>query len=99
MDLEDLMLNEISQRKMYTYMWNLKNKTNEQIQQNRNRVIDTDNNLGVARGLGVGDERNRWGRLRGTNFQLQNKMSHRYEIHSMRNIVSNSGISLYVDGW
>ena len=35
-------------------MWNLKNKTNEQTIQNRNRLIDTENNLVVTRGEGVG---------------------------------------------
>ena len=45
-------------------MWNLKNKTNEQTQSNRNRVIDTENKQVVARGergggrkeIGEGDE-------------------------------------------
>ena len=31
----------------FTYMWNLKNNTNKQ---NRNRLIDTENRLQVARG-------------------------------------------------
>ena len=31
-------------------MWNLKNKTNEQTKQKRNRLIDTDNKLVVVRG-------------------------------------------------
>ena len=35
-------------------------------------VIDTENKQVVARGAG-GEERNRQGRLRGINFQLQNK--------------------------
>ena len=38
MDLEDIMVSEINQRQtLYdiTYMWNLKNKTNEQTEQNR----------------------------------------------------------------
>ena len=48
MDLKGIMLSEISQKKkgkycVFLYMWNLKNKTNEQPQQNRNRVIDTEN--------------------------------------------------------
>ena len=34
----------------FTYMWNLKNKTNEQTKQKRNRLIDTENKLVVARG-------------------------------------------------
>ena len=43
-------------------------------QQNRNRVLDTENKQVGARRVGCGvDERNRLGRLRGTNFQLQNK--------------------------
>ena len=33
-------------------MWNLKNKTNEQTEQNRNSLIDTKNKLVVARGEG-----------------------------------------------
>ena len=56
--LEGIMICEINQieRKIvynFTYMWNLKNKANEQIQQNRNRVIETENKLAVARGEGV----------------------------------------------
>ena len=40
MDLKGIMLNEISQTEkgkchLITYMWNLKNKTNEQIKQNK----------------------------------------------------------------
>ena len=35
-------------------MWSLKNKTNEEIIQNRNTVIDTEDKLLVARGEGVG---------------------------------------------
>ena len=36
---------------MITYMWNLKNKINEQIQINRNRVIETENKF-VPEGRG-----------------------------------------------
>ena len=47
-----------------TYMWNLKNTTNELIQQNRNRLTDIENKLVVTRGerevgrgkMGVGDK-------------------------------------------
>ena len=50
--------NNISQRKthysFFTYMWNVKDRTNGQIQQNRNRLTDTENNLIVARREGVG---------------------------------------------
>ena len=38
-------------------MCNLKKKTNEQTQQNRNRVIDTENKQVVARGMRVGGRR------------------------------------------
>ena len=33
-------------------MWTLKNKTNEQTKQNKDSVIDTENELVVARGRG-----------------------------------------------
>ena len=50
------------------------NKTTEQTQQNRSRVIDTENKQVIAKGeVGKEEERKRCGRLRGTNFQLQNK--------------------------
>ena len=45
-DLEDIMPTEISQRKIpydFTYMWNLKNKTNK-------IETDTENRLMIARG-------------------------------------------------
>ena len=35
-------------------MWNLENKTNEQTHQIRNKVIDTENEQVVARGVGSG---------------------------------------------
>jgi len=35
-------------------MWNIKNKTNKQQQKNRNRLINRENNLVVARGEGMG---------------------------------------------
>ena len=51
MELGGIFLSEISQRKKiphdFTYMWNLKNKRNEQT----NRLIDTENKLG---GKGTG---------------------------------------------
>ena len=66
MDLKGIMLSEISQSKILyviTYLWNLENKRNKQIQQNRNRFMDIDNKLVVTsrereggRGkIGVGD--------------------------------------------
>ena len=43
MDLEDIMLSEISQKGQipydFTYTWYLKHKTNEQTKQNRNKLI------------------------------------------------------------
>ena len=63
MDLEDIILSEISQRKTSTIWFHLyvesekQNKTNEQ---NRNRPIDTGNKLMVAKeeGGGVGGRKN-----------------------------------------
>ena len=47
MDLEGIMLSELSEKdKMLyfiTYMWNLKNKANEWIQQNRNQLTERTN--------------------------------------------------------
>ena len=45
-----------------------------------------------------GDERNRWGGLRGTNFQLQNKRVNEYEVYGVGNIVDNNGMA-YGDTW
>ena len=64
-------LSEISQRQMvynFTYMWHLKTKQMNE-QQNRNRLIDTQNKqMVVRRKVDSGNEWNRWGRLRETNF-------------------------------
>ena len=54
MDLEGIMLSEISQRKTNTVWSHLyvesKKKQNEQAKQNENRLIDADNKLVPARG-------------------------------------------------
>ena len=39
----------------FTYMWNLKHKTNEQTHQNRNRVTDTENKQVIDRGEEMGE--------------------------------------------
>ena len=52
MDLEGIMLSEISQTgTLYvtTYMWNLKIKTNDYIYKSRNRLTDTENKPVVTR--------------------------------------------------
>ena len=52
-DLEGIMLSEISQRKTNTvlsYLYVDSKKQNEQTKQNENRLIDTDNKLVPARG-------------------------------------------------
>ena len=58
----------------FTHMWHLKKQskwTNITKQQQRYRYREQ---TGVCQRGGIwGEERNRWGRLRGTNFQLQNK--------------------------
>ena len=58
MDLEGIMLSEISQTekdKYYiisTYMQKLKSKTNEQTKHNINRLTDTENNWWLREGRG-----------------------------------------------
>ena len=50
--LEHILLSEIRERQIpydLTYMWNLKIKTNKQIKQNRNRAIDIENKLMIAK--------------------------------------------------
>ena len=54
-DLESIMLSEISHTEkvkysVITYMWNLKNNTNEHILQIRNRLTDIENKLVVTSG-------------------------------------------------
>ena len=54
MDLESIMLSEISQSERqlpydFTYMWNLMNKINKQ---NRNRLTDIENRLIAVKGEG-----------------------------------------------
>ena len=55
MDLGDIVLNEMGQTKThtsdFTYMQNLKNKTNEQ---NENRLIDTEMKWAFARDTKLG---------------------------------------------
>ena len=57
MDLEGVMLSEISQRQIpydFSYMWNLKNRqTNKQ-----KKLLNMENRLVVARGWGVRGEGN-----------------------------------------
>ena len=54
MDLESIVFSEISQRKTSTmetiYMWNLKNKTNKSIKQNRCQLTDIKKKLMVTSG-------------------------------------------------
>ena len=53
MDLESILLSEISQRKSSTVRFHLYVERKKQMnKQNRNRQIDTENNLVVARGEG-----------------------------------------------
>ena len=54
------LLSERNQRQTlhdFIYMWNLKNKTNEQTQQNRNRVIGPENKQMVAKREAGGQRR------------------------------------------
>lgn len=70
MNPESIIVSEMSKRERqmlydFTYMWNLKNKT-----EHNKTVIATDieNKQMAARGEGMGWGRNRWGGLRGINF-------------------------------
>ena len=52
-------------------MWNLKNKTNERMQQNRNKLTDIENKLMVTSGgMEEGRGKNRGRQLRGTNHYV-----------------------------
>ena len=54
-----------------TYMWNLKNKTEERIQQNRNRFTDLENKLEVTSGEREGGKgKDRGMGLRDTNYYV-----------------------------
>ena len=55
----------------FSYLWNLKIKTNEQTAQKK--CIDTENRWVVAREEGLEGGQNGWKRIKGSNFQLQNK--------------------------
>ena len=57
----------------FTYMWNLNNKTNDQIQEDRNRVSDTENKQVVVSGDMGGEGKEIVERA--LNFQLQNNES------------------------
>ena len=46
------------------------NKISDQIQQNRNRLTDTENELVVTKIEMSGEEQNRWRGLRSYNYQL-----------------------------
>ena len=52
-------------------MCNFENKANEQTEQSRSRFTDTENKLLAAGARGGGDEQNRGGRVRVTNFWLK----------------------------
>ena len=58
MDLQIIILSKLEKDKymVITYMWNLKNKTNEQTKLNRNSIINKKNKQAVARGKEVGEE-------------------------------------------
>ena len=55
MDLESIMLSEISQTEEYKYHTISLIYGIQKTKQNRNRLIDTENKLVVARGKGMGD--------------------------------------------
>ena len=75
MNLEGIMLHEINlTEKTNIVLFHLyaESYKNEQTQ-NSNRFTDTENiQVAVREEEGWGNEGNRWGRLKGTNFKLQN---------------------------
>ena len=78
-------------------MWNLNNKTNEQMKQNRKRFRDTETNwwLPEKRGMGLG-------KTGGGDEEVQTssyKISYRDVMHSTGNTVNNIAITLYDDSY
>ena len=71
MDVEVIILNEGSMRKTNIVWFHLNVEPKKQMNKhNQNRLIDRTG--GCQRGRGSRKERNRWQRLRGIKFQLQN---------------------------
>ena len=59
MELEGFMLSEVREKQIpygFTFMWNLKNETNEQTTKS-NKLVDTKNKLVVVRREGHGKNR------------------------------------------
>ena len=71
MDIKDITLSEIRERKKNTIWFNIHGiwKQNEQEKQNGNKFKDTRNKLVVARQVGWEDGKNKWKWLRGKTFQ------------------------------
>ena len=76
------------------YMWNLKNKINEQTKQ---RLIDTENKPMVARWKGAWEWAKKQNGLRSTSWQLQN--SHEDVKYSIGTIVNSIVIAMYSARW
>ena len=71
-------------------------KTKQMTKYNQTESCIQRTNRRLPEGRDVIEEKIRWGRLRGTNFQLQNKQV-TYEMYSVGNIVNNYIISSYGD--
>lgn len=56
----------------FTYRWNLKNKTYNKTETD-SQIQRKNMQLPEGMVVGMGDGWNRWGKLRSTNFQLENK--------------------------
>ena len=88
MDLENIVLSEINQRKTNTISFCLNVESKKQHKHKTETVINTENKLVVTRGEGDGGIK-KWVReIKRCKIQLQNKC-HRYEIYSVQNIVNN----------
>ena len=79
MDLDGIMLSEMSQQRQMPYMISLyKGNLKKQNKWTYIKKTETESkiwrkNRGFQRGGALGEEGNSWGRCRGTNFQLQDK--------------------------
>ena len=94
MDLEGIVLSEISHTKTNTtwYHLHVESKENhEQTSPNRNRVIDTEDRDGGDREIGEGDYE-----VPTSSYKLNESW---YEMYSVGNTVNNYVKSLYGDRW
>ena len=101
MDLEGIMLNEVSQTRtimVWVHLYVKPKKQNKWTnkKQNRNKTIDTRNKLVVPGGVGEGMGEIGEG-IKRHRLPVIRQMSHRAVMHSIGNLVNNIVITLYGD--